>query len=402
MLACRTLGPRRAGKTSVLNALRLRLRQSYRYATRAWEIRQPRTANALADTLGSDQAGRGGPADSLYKALTREKEKGKDRASVRRSRLLGKRGSPAVSWLRNRPGGIGGDRLRRHVTRLDQGGRGGEPQSGSSFGNDVTPVTLGPINRDDARTFLTKTAPPDVPFEADEPPHGSSISAAPGRSFAGARIRRRPRREDEDPPGTRRERERVHELYKQALLVERTRCSVAAGTGGRALRRTPSVASAASNRRRFQAPAPAEQDELIACWWRETSQGRIADPPFFDWIERQRAPAPRGERMTLFNPRGKFDPNGTLRRLTAGQSSSSNRPTVLSWAILGTRRVGKTGAMEAIRHILGAKVAKDVKRLSHPACALQAAPEQDPACGRTWGASFSTKTPAGSWRTVRR
>ena len=125
------LGPRRAGKTSVLNALRLRLRQSYRVRHTSLEMRQPRTADALADTLGSDQAGRGGPADSLYKALTREKKKrAKTVLLFDEVGYLANADLPLFSWLRNRPGGIGGDRLRRHVTRLDQGCRGGEPQSG--------------------------------------------------------------------------------------------------------------------------------------------------------------------------------------------------------------------------------------------------------------------------------
>ncbi len=38
---------------------------------------------------------------------------------------------------------------------------------GSSFGNDVTPVDLGSIQREDAVRFLVETAPPDVPIAAE-------------------------------------------------------------------------------------------------------------------------------------------------------------------------------------------------------------------------------------------
>lgn len=38
---------------------------------------------------------------------------------------------------------------------------------GSSFGNDVTPVSLGPIPALDAVHFLVSRAPPDVPIEEE-------------------------------------------------------------------------------------------------------------------------------------------------------------------------------------------------------------------------------------------
>ena len=159
---------------------------------------------------------------------------------------------------------------------------------GSSFGNDVTPVTLGPINRDDARTFLTKTAPPDVPFEAERTAAwildlcGTWPFYLQVLGFAVVHdVRTRTRRALV-------ERERVHELYEQALLVERhalfrsrwdelTRPAQDALRGVRGKQPPP-----------FSALAPAEQDELIACGLCDTLQRWIADPPFFDWIERQR------------------------------------------------------------------------------------------------------------------
>src|SRR6185295_381576 len=42
---------------------------------------------------------------------------------------------------------------------------------GSSFGNDVTPVTLGPLRDTDALKFLLDTAPPDVPLARDGTAH---------------------------------------------------------------------------------------------------------------------------------------------------------------------------------------------------------------------------------------
>jgi hypothetical protein len=151
---------------------------------------------------------------------------------------------------------------------------------GSSFGNDVTEVVLGPISEEDARRFLTQTAPgviPDTvagwvvelcgawPFYLQVMGHALYVAAEAGS--------RKPFNDKAS----------LAELYDQRLLVERT-----AVFEGR-FQELPGPVQALLRAHRDARPSffdlpPDDRTLLIDSGLCTASGIWLADRPFFDWI----------------------------------------------------------------------------------------------------------------------
>jgi hypothetical protein len=158
-------GPRRSGKTSIFHALARRLGADRHVRHVTLERSRIRTADDLARCLEPDLRDDPTPAETLHRRLRAE-----DRpvllidevAYLRRARS-----SKVFAWLRAVGQGdaslvLAGShwdwlRVVAHAAKVP----------GSSFGNDVTPVDLGPLDEADAVAFLVATAPGDVPLEAE-------------------------------------------------------------------------------------------------------------------------------------------------------------------------------------------------------------------------------------------
>lgn len=159
-------GPRRAGKTSILYHLKARLVSSrvVRHVTLEGWSEPLRTSDDLAVVLDPTLRGASSPASAL-----RTKLRQADNAVLLLDEVANLRSADAsvFAWLR----AIGQEGTSvvlagSHwdwVRVVEQAAT----APGSSFGNDVTPVNLGPISEADALRFLVETAPPDVPLAAD-------------------------------------------------------------------------------------------------------------------------------------------------------------------------------------------------------------------------------------------
>jgi hypothetical protein len=164
---------------------------------------------------------------------------------------------------------------------------------GSSFGNDVTPVTLGPISEADAIQFLTRSAPPDVPIEEDRTARWIVDQCGPWpfylqvMGFAVVHAVR---------AGTRLalvERRGVSDLYEQRLLVDRDpvfrgRWAELPERARRVLRAT---ASAPGGVTLIGLPAYKDLSRDDRKVLRDTGLCNplgqwLDDRPFFDWIRR--------------------------------------------------------------------------------------------------------------------
>lgn len=159
------IGPRRSGKTSLLHHLAARLAQArapQRVRQVTLEAKRIHTDDDLARVLDPSLHADPSPAETLRRRFEEQPETvllldevanlGAADASVFAwLRALGQEGTSVVfagspwDWVRT----------ALHAASAP----------GSSFGNDVTPVVLGPIPERDAVRFLTDTAPPDVPMK---------------------------------------------------------------------------------------------------------------------------------------------------------------------------------------------------------------------------------------------
>ncbi|HLL03000.1 MAG TPA: pentapeptide repeat-containing protein [Myxococcaceae bacterium] len=156
-------GPRRAGKTSLLNALARRLASTHQVRHLTLEARNIVTdddlARVLEPSLGNDPR----PAAMLRARLRQES------AAVllldEIANLL-RADASVFAWLR----AVGQESTSVVLVGSHwdwaQVVHHAASAPGSSFGNDVTPVTLGPLSEAAALDFLEKTAPPDVPLPA--------------------------------------------------------------------------------------------------------------------------------------------------------------------------------------------------------------------------------------------
>jgi hypothetical protein len=145
-------GPRRAGKTTILHAIPLHLGDRCRIRHVSLEGTTIRTADDLARALEPELEDDARPAKALRKRLRREPQ---PIFLIDEIAHLRDADPQAFAWLRAIGQGEVGVLLAgsawdwtRVVDRANEA-------PGSSFGNDITPVDLGPIDEDDARTFLT-------------------------------------------------------------------------------------------------------------------------------------------------------------------------------------------------------------------------------------------------------
>jgi hypothetical protein len=157
-------GPRRAGKTSILHALALQLASTHTVRHVSLEARRLVTEDDLACALEPSLAGGPAPASALRARLREEP------ASVLLiDEIANLRAADAsvFAWLR----AVGQEStsivlVGSHWDWVEVV-RQAASAPGSSFGNDVTPVNLGPLSEADALDFLVNTAPPDVPLARD-------------------------------------------------------------------------------------------------------------------------------------------------------------------------------------------------------------------------------------------
>jgi WD40 repeat protein len=284
-------GPRRSGKTSILYTIEKRLTAAQRPVRRiTLEGSTINTADDLArvidPTLRSDPF----PGETLRAILRAER-----RAVVLLDEVanLFSADPSLFAWLR----AIGQEEASlvfagshwdwvRVVERAASA-------PGSSFGNDVTPVTLGPISEADAIQFLTRSAPPDVPIEEDRTARWIVDQCGPWpfylqvMGFAVVHAVR---------AGTRLalvERRGVSDLYEQRLLVDRDpvfrgRWAELPERARRVLRAT---ASAPGGVTLIGLPAYKDLSRDDRKVLRDTGLCNplgqwLDDRPFFDWIRR--------------------------------------------------------------------------------------------------------------------
>jgi hypothetical protein len=157
-------GPRRAGKTSILHALALQLASTHKVRHVSLEARHLVTEDDLARALEPSLKGQPAPASTLRAQLSEET------ASVLlidEIANLREADASVFAWLR----AVGQEStsivlVGSHWDWVEVV-RQAASAPGSSFGNDVTPVNLGPLSEADALDFLVNTAPPDVPLARD-------------------------------------------------------------------------------------------------------------------------------------------------------------------------------------------------------------------------------------------
>ncbi len=213
-------GPRRSGKTSLLHHLAARLRptRAVHHRTLEGSAAPLRTADDLAIFL--DPSLRDDPTPSLT-LRTRLASSGNAVLLLDEVAHLQSAEPPLFAWLR----AVGQEqtsvvlvgshwdwvRIVEHAAKAP----------GSSFGNDVTPINLGPIAEADAVRFLEETAPPDVPLKPDTTARWIVDRCGPWPFYLqvmGYAVVQAVR------SGHRRalvEREGVTDLYEQRLLLDR-------------------------------------------------------------------------------------------------------------------------------------------------------------------------------------
>jgi len=158
-------GPRRSGKTSILYTLEKRIASAGRPVRRiTLEGSTIQSADDLARVIDPALRADPSPGDTLRARLRAEK-----RAVVLLDEVanLVSADPSLFAWLR----AIGQEEASLvfagshwdYVRVVERAAA----APGSSFGNDVTPVTLGPISEADALQFLARNAPPDAPIEED-------------------------------------------------------------------------------------------------------------------------------------------------------------------------------------------------------------------------------------------
>ncbi|XXX80807.1 pentapeptide repeat-containing protein [Sorangium sp. So ce134] len=283
-------GPRRAGKTSILHHLAARLSPTRAVHHRSLEGRaQPiRTADELAVFLDPSLQPDATPALTLRDRLS---SAGNAVLLLDEVANLHQADATVFTWLR----AVGQEQtsvvlVGSHWDWATVIEHAFAAAPGSSFGNDVTPVNLGPLAEADAIRFLVDTAPPDVPLEAERTARWIVELCGPwpfylqvmGYALVQA-VRAGQRRALVERAG-------VRELYEQRLLHDRdaaffrarwaelparARAVLGALRGAQdaalpEVRRLPSADVAVL--------CDAGLCDAFGAW--------LADPPFFDWIRR--------------------------------------------------------------------------------------------------------------------
>ncbi|XXT23222.1 pentapeptide repeat-containing protein [Sorangium sp. So ce429] len=284
-------GPRRAGKTSILHHLAARLSPARAVHHRTLEGRASalRTADDLALFLDPSLNADPTPALTLRNRLS-----GAGNAVLLLDEVanLHQADATVFAWLR----AVGQEQtsvvlVGSHWDWVTIVEHAFATAPGSSFGNDVTPVNLGPLTDEaDAVRFLVDTAPPDVPVEAERTARWIVELCGPwpfylqvmGYALVQA-VRAGQRRALVERAG-------VRELYEQRLLLDRdaaffrprwaelpARARAVLG----ALRGAPDAAL--PEVRKLPSGDVAVLCDAGLC---DALGAWLVDPPFFDWIRR--------------------------------------------------------------------------------------------------------------------
>ncbi|WP_438029227.1 eIF2A-related protein [Sorangium sp. So ce233] len=283
-------GPRRSGKTSILHHLAARLSPTRAVHHRTLEGRASplRTADELAVFLDPSLQSDAAPALTLRDRLSAA---GNAVLLLDEVANLHQADATVFAWLR----AVGQEQtsvvlVGSHWDWVTVVEHAFAAAPGSSFGNDVTPVNLGPLAEADAIRFLVDTAPPDVPVEAERTARWIVELCGPwpfylqvmGYALVQA-VRAGQRRALVERAG-------VRDLYEQRLLLDRDAAFFRArwaelperarGVLG-ALRGAPDAALPEVRRLPSEDVAvlcDAGLCDALGTW--------LADPPFFDWIRR--------------------------------------------------------------------------------------------------------------------
>ncbi|MBN1209280.1 MAG: hypothetical protein JXB05_30770, partial [Myxococcaceae bacterium] len=297
------LGPRRAGKTWLLEHLERRLSEAgYTVRYESLQGRPPRSADELALLLEPELSQSPPARSSPAKALLRKLSKPPQAARGKGARATKK--APGRVYLLDEVGALerSDETLfpylrelgQRHASIVLAGSswdwvrvirRATEVCPGSSFGNDFTSVVLGPIPPEEARRFLIETVPGLIPehlanWVLELCGEWPFYLQAMGHALYFAR-----------EAGSRKpfnEKTALAELYDQRLLVERT------AVFEDRLRELPEAVKSILFKHRERRPAfhslPPEDRELLVDVGLCTEAGTwLADKPFFDWIRRRAA-----------------------------------------------------------------------------------------------------------------
>ncbi|WP_438036140.1 pentapeptide repeat-containing protein [Sorangium sp. So ce204] len=283
-------GPRRSGKTSILHHLAARLSPSRTVHHRSLEGRASplRTADDLAVFLDPSLQSDATPALTLRDRLS---SAGNAVLLLDEVANLHQADATVFAWLR----AVGQERtsvvlVGSHWDWVTIVEHAFAAAPGSSFGNDVTPINLGPLPEADAIRFLVDTTPPDVAVEAERTARWIVELCGPwpfylqvmGYALVQA-VRAGQRRALVERAG-------VRELYEQRLLLDRDaaffrprwaelpqRARAVLG----ALRGAPDAALPEVRRLPSEDVAvlcDAGLCDALGAW--------LSDPPFFDWIRR--------------------------------------------------------------------------------------------------------------------
>jgi WD40 repeat protein len=293
------LGPRRAGKTWLLEHLKRHLSEAgYTVRSTSLQGRPPHSADELAQLLEPEFAralpSGASPAEELLTRLSQEgsSPSGAQKRSPRRVYLLDEVGALAKGdgtlfpWLRE----LG----QRHASLVLAGSpwdwrrviyRATEVCPGSSFGNDFTPVVLSSIPEEDARHFLTDTAPGLIPAHVADwvlelcgpwPFYLQAMGHA--LYFENEAGRRKPFNE----------KAALAELYDQRLLVDRS------PVFEDRLRELPEAVKQLlfahrEKRPTFHTLSPEERELLVEAGLCTQAGTWLEDRPFFDWLRTRAA-----------------------------------------------------------------------------------------------------------------
>jgi hypothetical protein len=284
-------GPRRSGKTSILHHLRARLEGTHhvRLVTLEGRSEPLRSADDLARIIEPSLASRKTPpADALRKRLQKEK---KPLLLVDEIANLAEADASTFAWLRALgQEGTAVVLVGSHWDWVRVVERAAAIMPGSSFGNDVTPVTLDRLKESDALRFLVETAPPDVPLAPD----GTArwiLDLCGGWPFylqvMGFAVVQAVRE------GERRalvEREGVRDLYEQRLLLDRNAGYFAtrwAELPERVRGVLDTIRTLPKGERPVYRDLPPEDRQALRDTGLCNALGAwLEDEPFFDWIVR--------------------------------------------------------------------------------------------------------------------
>lgn len=275
------------GKTAILHGLSRRLASTYRVRHVTLEARNIVTADDLARVLEPSLMEDASPAATLRARL---REEASAVLLLDEIAHLLSADATVFAWLR----AVGQEStsvvlVGSHWDWVQVVAR-AALAPGSSFGNDVTPVTLGPLAEADALRFLETTAPPDVPLPATGVGRWVVERCGPWPFYLqvmGHALVQAAR------SGNRRawvERAVVTELYEGKLLVDRdtgyfrTRWAELPARARQALWRVRQSAEGKSPEVRSLSP---EERKALRDTGLTDHLGRwVEDLPFHDWLRR--------------------------------------------------------------------------------------------------------------------